>query len=139
MKTVAHFCDTFSMKEARRLLHTMIRAALAQKDVLNKAEIRDLLFLKEELVNLIRAAAYLAKRKDTDLRLCRLFLKRDADEQIQALDFLLHDAIYDSVFTSSPPPDRDIYQTWRWFFKLLKICNSLPGARRTAAIAGCSR
>ena len=123
MKAVHHFFDNFDIREARRLMHTMIRSALAQDDVLDKEQLRDLLFFKQELTDMIRAAAVLAKNKEADLKVQRLFIKRDVADRLQSLDFLFNDAVFDSVFSGGPPSDRDLYHTWRWFFKCLKVCH----------------
>jgi len=121
MSAVDEFFATFRRREAHKLLHKMIRAALAQKEILNKDDIRDLLYMKEHFTDLIQAAEILSGYKNTPPVFKKLFEKRPADEWIESLDDLFHHAVYDGLFTSQPADD-DIYGIWRGLFKIINAC-----------------
>ena len=119
--TVDEFFASFSRHEAHKLLHKMIRAALAQKELLNKTDIRDLLYMKEQFAELIQTAEILSGYKNTPPVFKKLFVKRTADEWVESLDTLFHDAVYQRLFTN-PPADDDVYGTWRGLFKIINAC-----------------
>src|SRR6266567_3990547 len=108
INTVDEFFASFSRREAHKLLHKMIRAALAQKEMLNKTDIRDLLYMKEQFAELIQTAEILSGYKNTPPVFKKLFANRAADEWMESLDTLFHDAVYQRLFTN-PPADDDIY------------------------------
>ena len=124
LQAVHHFTHAFHAEEARTLMHKMIRSAFAQKELLNKKDVCALLYLKDELAELIEAAGTLADHKKSSAALKKLFTRKNARQWIASLDVLFYAAVYDGLFTS-PPADKDIYQTCRWFFKLIKICFDL--------------
>jgi hypothetical protein len=124
LQAVYHFSDAFHFKEARKLMHKMIRSAFAQKELLDKSDMCSLLYLKNELEALIVASAALAKHKKGSAALKMLFARKNARQWIASLNELFHAALYDGLFTS-PTTDKDIYQTCRRFFKLIKICYSI--------------
>ena len=130
ISTVDEFFSAFSHREAHKLLHKMIRAALAQKEILSKDDIRDLIYLKERFTELIQTAEILSRYKNTPPVFKNLFAIRPVDEWIEALDELFHDAVYDGLFTI-PPKDEDIYGTWRGLFKIINACWRIhtPGLR----------
>ena len=121
INTVDEFFATFSRRETHNLLHKMIRAALAQKEMLSKSDMRDLLYLKENFTELILAAEILSRYKNTPEIFKKLFAKRPANEWIESLNDLFHHAVYDGLFTS-PPAVEDIYGTWRGLFKIINAC-----------------
>src|SRR6266702_2811618 len=86
INTVDEFFSAFSRREAHKRLHKMIRAALAQKEMLNKEDILDLLYMKEQFAELIEAAEILSRYKNTPPVFKKLFAKRPVDEWIASLD-----------------------------------------------------
>ena len=121
IKTVNYFCNHFSPGEVRKLLHMMIRSAFAQEKLLDKREVLELLFLKEELVTLIAAAEELASYKANKSVLKKIFRKKKASEWIEWLDELFHSALYEGFIFSSANDD-DVYCSCRGLFKLVKAC-----------------
>ena len=121
LKTIVHFFDAFGFIEANKLLYKMVRAAFAQKELLNKKDVCSLLYIKDEMTALIQAAGIIARHKNGSAELKKLFLKRQPSDCTQSLDLVFHAAAYDGFFTC-PPADEDIYHTCQWFFKLIKVC-----------------
>ena len=121
LRTVNQFFYTFPRKEAHKLLHKMIRAALAKKEILDKEEILDLLLLKEYFEGLIESAGILSGYDTIPPKLKKLFQKRTAGEWKETLDELFRSAAYDGLFTTEPDDD-DIYHTYRGLFKMVDAC-----------------
>ena len=121
LETLHDFFNAFSREEARDLLHKMMRAAFTSEDMLTKRDIKDMIFLKDELAGLIAAAAALAKNKDYKTALEKFFRHWPADEWIETLDLLFYAAIYDGFFTCIPDHG-DIYHYCRGLHALVRAC-----------------
>jgi len=129
---VDEFFCTLSVKEATRMTHTMIRAAFAQKDLLDKEDVLDLLFLKDELVKLVPAAEALAKQKAAGKALKKIFKKKTAGDWTEWLEELFHAAAYDGYFTNAPT-NNDVYNSCRKLLKIIKECHSIHKMQEAAA------
>ena len=118
---VSDFCSCFCPDETRKLLHKMMRSAFAQTKLLDKKDVLDLLFLKEELEKLLAAAAILAKDKTNKPLLGKFFRNKPVGEWIEGLDELFHAALYGGFFINTPN-DEDVYHSCRRLFKIVKTC-----------------
>jgi len=118
-ETLYYFYRTFD--RVHEELHIMMRAAFATDDILSKKNITDLIFLKDELVVLITAAAALAKHKDYTPALEKFFRRWTAQEWIETLDLLFYAAVFDGFFTCAPP-HKDIYHYCRGLHALVQAC-----------------
>jgi len=121
---VHEFFSTFSPKEAHHLLHKMIRAAFARKDMLTKRDVLDLLFLKDELVKLVPAAEALVNDNTCKTKLAKFFRQWPATEWNNTLNMLFYAAVYDGFFTC-PPNHLDIYHYCCGLHALVEACSSI--------------
>ena len=122
LETLYYFYRTFD--RVHEELHLMMRAAFATDDILSKKNIMDLIFLKDELVILITAAAALAKNKDYKTALEKFFRRWPAQEWVETLDLLFYAAVYDGFFTCAPNHE-DIYHYCRGLHALVRVCNDI--------------
>jgi len=136
LQTVKFFFNSFTIDEAIKLQHKMTRSAFSHKRNLDKRDVLDLLFIKEEMEKLINAAAILAKDKTTGNQLNKLFRKTKACEWIEWLDELFHAAVYDGFYTN-PSTNTDVYYSCRGLLKIIKKCYAIHKQESTADIAVC--
>ena len=129
--TINNFFIAFSHREAHTLLHKMMRAAFAREDILNKRDVLDLVFLKDELSNLITAAGALANHSTHRGTLEKFFRRWPAAEWNETLDMLFYAAIYDGFFTC-PPNHCDIYNYCRGLHTLVRVCAAVHEANKPA-------
>ena len=126
-----YFYSTFDRPEAHKDMHLMMRAAFATDDILSKRNIKDLIFLKDELAVLIKAAAALAKHKDHKTALQKFFRRWPAEEWIETLDLLFYAAIYDGFFYD-PPNHENIYHYCRGLHAMVRACAVINEAQTVA-------
>ena len=124
-ETLYYFYRTFD--RVHEELHMMMRAAFATDDILSKRNIMDLIFLKDELAVLIKAAAALAKNKDHKTILEKFFRRWPAEEWIETLDLLFYAAVFDGFFTCVPDHG-DIYHYCRGLHALVWACADINEA-----------
>jgi hypothetical protein len=128
-ETLHYFYETFD--RVHEELHLMMRAAFATDDILSKRNITDLIFLKDELVILITAAAALARHKDHKTTLEKFFRRWPAQEWLETLDLLFYAAVFDGFFYD-PPNHEDIYHYCRGLHAMVRACADINETYRPA-------
>jgi len=118
------FFNAFTVAEAQKLLHKMFRSAFAQKNNLKKADVLDLLFMKEQVAKLIATAYSLTEAATNKSLLEKFFRWRQDYEWVQALNDLFYAAVYDGLYTNTPT-EKDIYHACRGLLNLVAVCGTI--------------
>ena len=118
------FFTAFPRNEARSMLHKMFRSAFARKDLLDKEDVLNLLHLKEQMNELIKAAGNLCNYPVYKPWLVKLLRWKSIDQWAASLDETFHAAVFDGFFIK-PPADNDIYYSCRGLLHLVAVCSAI--------------
>jgi len=118
------FFNSLTVVQAQELLHKMFRSAFAQKNRLEKKDVLDLLFMKDEVVKLISIARSLADNRLNRPLLMKFFRWRKAQEWVQIVNDLFYAAVYDGLYTNTPA-EKDIYHACRGLLALVAVCEKI--------------
>ncbi|MBS1564860.1 MAG: hypothetical protein JST39_10745 [Bacteroidetes bacterium] len=118
------FFNAFPLADARQRLHLMFRSAFARKNNLNKRDIKDLLFLRDQMTDLIYAAQLLESVKGFKPLLKKIFRWRRVGQWQQTLNDLFYAAVYDGIGFTNPVED-DIYHACRGLLRMVAICHDI--------------
>ena len=129
METLSDFFCAFPLQEAHSLLHQMMRAAFARQHTFAGKDVPGLLFLRDEISKLVKAAETLAGSNAHKTTLEKFFRRWPAEAWNETLNTVFYAAVYDGFFTR-PPVHDDIYHFCRGLHAMIKACADVHEANR---------